>query len=297
LFAIRAGDSHCGQSNCVGKTATVAPLLDDWATAELSSGGSGGSGSSGPPPSIKFMSQGVTVPTSVSNGTTTGATFVVMRWQMNALSPASALMGNSQFEIEIQQLNANTYRIRNPKIVGLTSPVLVKGIHVLIRKSTDAGVGTEDPLGDGWAADSVNVQPKALPVPLPTGPIPNSQILDTNAQGENILSGSDVFTIGFDDLQPGTVVVPLGPTFAAIFGNIIQPKCLSCHSGGAPAGGVSLADYNAVSGSVVAGNPLTSALYNAVTVGNPLMPEGGSPLSTAEKNAINTWITNGALNN
>jgi hypothetical protein len=294
LYELRANDGHCGQPNCVGKGPAVAPLLADWATAELTGPAGGPAGGPPPPPAgIKYFSQGVAIPATLPSG----ATYAVMRWQMNALAPANALMGNSIFELEIQSLNVNTYKIRNPKIVGLTAPVLMKGLHILIRKSTDPAPGAEDPLGDGWKADSINVQAKALPIPLPATPIAGAQIIDVNNQGENVLSGADFMTIAFDDLTPGSVTVPLGPTFAAIMGNLIQPKCLGCHSGAAPSAGINLSTFAGVSGYVVAGNPNTSLFYTSVVSGNPLMPQNGTPLTTAERTAISTWITNGALNN
>src|SRR5581483_12022391 len=163
-------------------------------------------------------------------------------------------------ELEVQQLDAVSYKVRNPKIVGLTSPVLVNGVHIYVKKSTDGGYGTEDPQANYWVNDAVNVQPSPLPATLPTTPLKYPAI-DTNAMGVNVISSQDSFSIGFDNLSPGQIVLPLGPTFASLNQNIFKPKCVSCHSGAAPSGGIDLSSYASIIGSVNTTTPNQSAIY------------------------------------
>jgi mono/diheme cytochrome c family protein len=112
-----------------------------------------------------------------------------------------------------------------------------------------------------------------------------------------VLSAADELTIGFDQLSAGTIMTSLTANYSSIAANIITPKCLSCHNGAGGSGGVDLSSFTAVSREVVAGSPAASALYTSVTSANPLMPEGGTALTTTQTETIATWITNGAPNN
>ena len=75
-------------------------------------------------------------------------------------------------------------------------------------------------------------------------------------------------------------------TFSAVSSQILQPKCVTCHS--------SFGTYSGVMSAVTAGNPSGSALYTMVESGQ--MPQGGPALSSDEVTLINTWIQNGAQN-
>jgi fibronectin type 3 domain-containing protein len=81
------------------------------------------------------------------------------------------------------------------------------------------------------------------------------------------------------------------PTFAEIQANILQPKCVTCHSSGSFIF-TSYASLTA-SGVVVASQPLSSPLYLQVAAG--LMPQNGPPLSSTDTQAIYNWIAAGAL--
>ncbi len=82
-------------------------------------------------------------------------------------------------------------------------------------------------------------------------------------------------------------------SFATIQADIIEPKCLSCHSDENPGGGYSFSSYRTIldSGSVVARKSDYSALYRSVANGR--MPPG-KPLSYDETRSIKNWIDNGA---
>lgn len=76
-------------------------------------------------------------------------------------------------------------------------------------------------------------------------------------------------------------------TYANVNTNIMQPKCISCHSAaGGNGGGVNLETYATVKAA--------SAKIKSVTVdGTPRMPPGG-PLNSTLKELLGNWITAGA---
>jgi cytochrome b561 len=95
---------------------------------------------------------------------------------------------------------------------------------------------------------------------------------------------------------------------ADIYLDVVQPvlnhRCGYCHNDDQPKGGLSLASYEGIvqggrsGSSIVAGDPIKSALYHRVTLpsANPqYMPkEGKTPLSKNEITAIAWWISQGA---
>lgn len=88
------------------------------------------------------------------------------------------------------------------------------------------------------------------------------------------------------------------PTFNSIFTNILEPKCVACHSEGNEAEHIDYSDYvNTINtGGVIIGDAATSPLYRETA--NQAEPRGGdTPLTPEELNAIRDWIERGALNN
>ncbi len=84
-------------------------------------------------------------------------------------------------------------------------------------------------------------------------------------------------------------------TFTEVSQQILQPKCVGCHSGGNQPNLSSYAGFATNTAYVVPGNPSASALYDAVQSG--AMPQGGPPLSADQVALIGNWISQGALNN
>ncbi len=82
--------------------------------------------------------------------------------------------------------------------------------------------------------------------------------------------------------------------FAVIQKNIIEPKCLACHSANNPADGINLSTYADVMNSktVIPGKPQESKLFTSVANGR--MPRGRAALPTDEIQLIQKWITDGA---
>ena len=99
---------------------------------------------------------------------------------------------------------------------------------------------------------------------------------------------------------PDDPVIPLTPTFQGIMANILQPKCLECHSKATSKNhGVILNSYaeimNATHELVTPGEPMDSDLYAAVFGGK--MPPNKEKLTAEEIDAIRVWILEGAKNN
>jgi len=70
--------------------------------------------------------------------------------------------------------------------------------------------------------------------------------------------------------------------------------CVTCHSGGAPSGGVNLSHYNGVRGKVT-DNRLMGAITHSP--GFSPMPQGSNKMSACDINKIKAWIDAGAPNN
>lgn len=308
-LAIYSGNGHCGIPSCSGNTSAAVIQLQAWADVENAitaangnaGGGSGsgggnmgGGGSTGGASANALISSSLALPTPLP----TGNTYKVMRWPLSQLTPASPLVSGAIFEMEVQSLNATTYRVRNPRILGLTSVVKITGMHVFVKPSTDAGIGVED-LGAGsvWESDIVNAPVSTLPGTLPVGPIVTTPVvppLDGFSMIIGVRSNQDSFTVAFDKLEASA---SLTATFASINLNLLIPKCLNCHNAGNPAGGIRYDSYAQTLGSVTPGNPGMSRLYGSSLGAGASMPIGGTKFTAAESAVINTWITNGALDN
>lgn len=83
------------------------------------------------------------------------------------------------------------------------------------------------------------------------------------------------------NLPPMPIRVALAPTFASVFANVIQPKCVACH--------LNLNSYSSVKSG--AGGILSKCQSGS-------MPKAPFPvLTNAEMTALQSWIQGGALNN
>ena len=81
---------------------------------------------------------------------------------------------------------------------------------------------------------------------------------------------------------------------------ILEARCVHCHEGAKPKGGLSLVSAERLraggdSGPVIAaGKPDESLLLEYISGDEPEMPKDGKPLSAAEVAAIREWIASGA---
>lgn len=87
-------------------------------------------------------------------------------------------------------------------------------------------------------------------------------------------------------------VTQVSPTYSSISGVILQPDCVSCHSG---AIGYGFDTYANTMREVKPGDPSSSPLYSSVSSGQ--MPPNGNTLSQEQIQAISDWITAQAPNN
>lgn len=103
----------------------------------------------------------------------------------------------------------------------------------------------------------------------------------------------------------GNVAIPDGsatlePRYSSIKTRIINTRCLGCHSGGNPSGGVDLTTHaSTVANNIArAGNPGGSRLVTSLErTGNDFMPRNGARLPASDIAIIRQWIQAGALNN
>jgi hypothetical protein len=86
-----------------------------------------------------------------------------------------------------------------------------------------------------------------------------------------------------------------GVTYATTVVPILQSNgCMSCHSGGAPSGNISLEGYVNVRSAAINGK-----LYGTInhSAGYSPMPQGGNKMSNCNINKIKAWIDSGSINN
>lgn len=98
-------------------------------------------------------------------------------------------------------------------------------------------------------------------------------------------------------LPPGGQPIPLGPTYASIYQNVLRPSCLGCHNSTNARGGVSYSTYAAAMNTVQRTLPNNSSLYTSIAVRNTMPQNAGGSLTADQKRAIFDWITAGANNN
>jgi uncharacterized membrane protein len=101
--------------------------------------------------------------------------------------------------------------------------------------------------------------------------------------------------------SPAPPTGPVAATYASIDKNIIQPKCLSCHSSGGVADRVPLGTLSDLLTSpleiVIPGSPDESGLIIMVSRTDAKRmppPAAGPSLSISEVNAVRAWIEQGA---
>lgn len=83
-------------------------------------------------------------------------------------------------------------------------------------------------------------------------------------------------------------------TYSGAIRSLISNKCLGCHSGSAPQGGIDLSTHTAVKNRVTDGSLWGSINHLA---GFSAMPKNGQKLSDCEINQVKKWIDSGSPNN
>jgi hypothetical protein len=86
-----------------------------------------------------------------------------------------------------------------------------------------------------------------------------------------------------------------GVTFSATVVPLLQNNgCISCHSGGAPSGNISLEGYNNVKTLATNGKLFGTISHSS---GYSPMPQGGNKMTNCNINKIKAWIDAGSPNN
>lgn len=123
--------------------------------------------------------------------------------------------------------------------------------------------------------------------PSPTAPLDQNQIQLIAVwilQGaENLVCDPSLEPCDTDDIS-----------FAAIVKPIIDLKCVGCHSGNPPSGGIDLSTYNGVK-AIADNGSLTGSISWETAYEN--MPRNGDQLPDCEIDQIKSWVDAGALNN
>lgn len=97
-------------------------------------------------------------------------------------------------------------------------------------------------------------------------------------------------------LQPTTCDTAATATYSGSVKPILYSVCYGCHTGPAPAGYISLDDYNIVRSLSIGTNSFLLGVINH-TPGFDAMPKNGGKLNECEIHKITKWIAAGALNN
>lgn len=203
VFAIYASNNHCGDPICADPNtrAIVQGIITDWANAEMTfANGQLPPGSTLPNPTYVTA----TMPLPSSLPLITAATPGVMRFNLSQLTPPIPALNNALLEVSVASYNSafNKYKVFNPRVIGLTSPVRFTGLHVYVRPTSGTGLGIEDiNQGTQWANINTMAQVFARPATLPTGPITGANPLTSISLGVQSQSTADSLTIGFAGIQ------------------------------------------------------------------------------------------------
>lgn len=109
-----------------------------------------------------------------------------------------------------------------------------------------------------------------------------------------IVSNSGCYYDKEEILYPQTACDTAVVTYSGSVVPVLLSNCISCHSGSAPSGGISLATYAAVKTQVDNGKLWGSVSH---TSGFSPMPKNASKLNTCSLAKIKKWIDAGAPNN
>jgi len=80
--------------------------------------------------------------------------------------------------------------------------------------------------------------------------------------------------------------------FSAFIQPLMQSRCVGCHSGSVPQGGIDLSTY-----ANVKTQALNGKLYTSVSRSSNSMPKGGAKLDACTQQKIKSWVDDGAPNN
>lgn len=203
-FATYVANNHCNNPICANSSniAGMQDALAQWAAVEFSQGGaptaSNGSTLANPP----FVTATMSLPSNPP--LITSGQVAVIRFNLSQLSPPVPALNGAILELSIQSYNNlnTTFKVFNPRLAGNNAAVKLSGLHIYLRTTGSSGLGSEDlNTGDLWAGVVANLPIKALPSPLPAGPMTSIAPLSSTTLAIDPLSASDQITIGFADIQ------------------------------------------------------------------------------------------------
>lgn len=186
LFIEYAGNGHCNDTPC--SDTSVRPrlksLIESWAQAEVTA--SNGGGNISPLSVLQFKTATLQVPAKLPTIFATAPG--VMRFPLAQLQPVLSGLENAFFEIDIQMIGNNIYKINKPRVVGNTRTFAFNSIYVLIKTSAHENIlGLEDTsFANNWHL----VQAQSTASPLVDLPL---------YYKANV--GSDYLRIGFVDIR------------------------------------------------------------------------------------------------
>lgn len=106
-----------------------------------------------------------------------------------------------------------------------------------------------------------------------------------------------VVSVGGCNYRKDKLEMPLNapPTYRSVMRYVLEPKCLSCHTGPSSPKGVDLSTYEALKqlSLVVPKHPEASPLFDSILSGR--MPKGQPRLSETQIQLVKSWIVAGAL--
>lgn len=100
-----------------------------------------------------------------------------------------------------------------------------------------------------------------------------------------------------EELYPGQGCDTADVKFSAFIKPMIDAKCVGCHSGSAPSGGVKLTTHAEIQAAAKSGQLYGVLAWVAPYTGSKQMPPGGPKWPECDINKVKSWINKGAPNN
>lgn len=125
VFVSRMMDGHCGADCSTDGSRMTAAIQEWWDEGESIKDAGGLNGN-----------ERVTPDLALPNPLPTGATYYTLQWDLGVISEGIAA---TYFTIEIQQFDAEAYRVRNPKLRTTDRKIDIADIKVLVNGIYDPG--------------------------------------------------------------------------------------------------------------------------------------------------------------
>ena len=100
-----------------------------------------------------------------------------------------------------------------------------------------------------------------------------------------------------EELYPGQGCDTTAVKYSTYVKPMIDAKCVGCHSGGSPSGGVLLTTHAQVQAAAKSGQLYGVLSWTPPYTGSKQMPPGGPKWSDCDLKKIKSWINQGAPNN